>query len=195
MLNQLWVLGRKMKSDGTLWNIKVYNITLTKVAQRIDYKISITPLPRESSRGLLIVVSLAYSLTIYDDWIFFPGKKITLNVKLFIFFYILKYKKNNIFKNFFKATILQFRGCNALQHHLPCTPYISLRDFYDRRSASCYISFVIGTDSFAFSQETESRAFSRMPVRCTLCQCARNWRESLSSKKFSSLVINTKRRL
>lgn len=67
MLNQLWVLGRKMKSDGTLWNIKVYNITLTKVAQRIDYKISITPLPRESSRGLLIVVSLAYSLTIYDD--------------------------------------------------------------------------------------------------------------------------------
>lgn len=56
-----------MKSDGTLWNIKVYNITLTKVAQRIDYKIPITPLPRESSRGLLIVVSLAYSLTIYDD--------------------------------------------------------------------------------------------------------------------------------
>lgn len=56
-----------MKSDGTLWNIKVYNITLTKVAQRIDYKISITPLPRESSLGLLIVVSLAYSLTIYDD--------------------------------------------------------------------------------------------------------------------------------
>lgn len=101
MLNQLWVLGRKMKSDGTLWNIKVYNITLTKVAQRIDYKISITPLPRESSRGLLIVVSLAYSLTIYDDWIFFPGKKITLNVKLFIFFYILKYKKKTIFKIFF----------------------------------------------------------------------------------------------
>lgn len=101
MLNQLWVLGRKMKSDGTLWNIKVYNITLTKVAQRIDYKISITPLPRESSRGLLIVVSLAYSLTIYDDWIFFPGKKITWNVKLFIFFYILKYKKTNHFLNFF----------------------------------------------------------------------------------------------
>lgn len=120
MLNQLWVLGRKMKSDGTLWNIKVYNITLTKVAQRIDYKISITPLPRESSRGLLIVVSLAYSLTIYDDWIFFPGKKITLNVKLFtsIFFYILKYKKNTIFKIFFKPLFYSFE--DAMLFNIIC---------------------------------------------------------------------------
>lgn len=118
MLNQLWVLGRKMKSDGTLWNIKVYNITLTKVAQRIDYKISITPLPRESSRGLLIVVSLAYSLTIYDDWIFFPGKKITLNVKLFIFFYILKYKKNPFFKFFFKPLFYSFE--DAMLFNIIC---------------------------------------------------------------------------
>lgn len=64
-----------MKSDGTLWNIKVYNITLTKVAQRIDYKISITPLPRESSRGLLIVVSLAYSLLFMMIESFFQEKK------------------------------------------------------------------------------------------------------------------------
>lgn len=75
MLNQLWVLGRKMKSDGTLWNIKVYNITLTKVAQRIDYKISITPFLEKAVGVFWSFVSLAYSLTIYDDWIFTPGKK------------------------------------------------------------------------------------------------------------------------
>lgn len=133
MLNQLWVLGRKMKTDGTLWNIKVYNITLTKVAQRIDYKISITPLPRESSRGLLIVVSLAYSLTIYDDWIFFPGKKITLNVKLFLFFYI--FFKFIFLSHYFTVSRMQCSSTSFALHAI----YFTSRFLWQTKCILLYI--------------------------------------------------------
>lgn len=122
MLNQLWVLGRKMKSDGTLWNIKVYNITLTKVAQRIDYKISITPLPRESSRGLLIVCFTCIQLN--DLWWLnlYSGKKITLNVKLFIFFIFLNINKNiEDFLIFFKNTPLFYSFEDAILFNIICS--------------------------------------------------------------------------
>lgn len=142
MLNQLWVLGRKMKSDGTLWNIKVYNITLTKVAQRIDYKISITPLPRESSRGLLIVCFTCIQLN--DLWWLnlYSGKKITLNVKLFIFFIFLNINKNTedflIFlkiRHYFTVSRMQFSSTSFALHAI----YFTLRFLWQTKCILLYI--------------------------------------------------------
>lgn len=49
---------------------------------------------------------------------FFQEKKITLNVKLFIFFYILKYKKKPFLKFFFKPLFYSFE--DAMLFNIIC---------------------------------------------------------------------------
>lgn len=99
MLNQLYVLWWKMRSDRTLRNIKVYNIMLIQRLHKRWIMRTLQPLYHEETAGGCLIcrreplVPVGYNNTIYDDCIF--TLKLRLRYFLFYFYFFFSFWKNN----------------------------------------------------------------------------------------------------